>query len=1164
MIIPIIWFLENLIRLVLYFQASSHGKVMNGAELPFLPGWQGQMYPGAAAPTMPPATPAPSQSAGSYPGPDPRFYQLFGTGYSGEKSHPSLPVQLPYHQQILQQSQQTQQRQQQQLQQQQQQQLQQQQQQQQQQQLQQQQQQLQLQQQQQQLQQQQQQQQQLQQQQQKQQNKHPLSGARKSYPEPTSIVDFKQGPVNHYDGRKNLISGTDKHKYDIHNFQEATKTPLSYSDTSFKSGRSDTPSVNGDDILNAAHNAMLEKSGLVNNSRQLSSPFTPVHNHNFQPIKSPVPQTVPNGYPAVQSRSTTPQLPQATNRADVLKSPVDCRPENQMSPHYTDMHAKSANFWSQYGLPPPNNKEPNLPRPSSRNSSGNNFADQYDLQTEKLMPKPKTTKVKRQKSLPSIDPQNSLHGMSGQIAEKKKEAKFTKGKKEDDPSIKMLVDAKVQEIMAAVRVKETGKPGEVTVQKRINENIRNDITYPVGGSLYGKETSNHSVKGNQFDKAATPFRMEADSSHEIQKVHNQLRDNKPEAHQQSYESVQSYQPSQRYSDWHASSITSQGTVHYKPPTTIPQDLSYSNASLSKQIAEVRTVRQESRSPVNVNASAYQPHFLNSSLGSKYKMPSLSEQITDVRNARKDRISPNSTVNASANIEQVNDIRNRSKERFSPLNLHVDKQLSSLTEQICDVRNERKDRHSPLNIDFGNLSALSEQITDVRTTRKERKSPLNLEMAQNTANFLNQTDSEKGQACLSKLPVKENEINVVSKTQTSRNITPCCSDCDKVGVLFSANCQSLKKKQNTLDPFSFNAFEEQHQQLLRQYSTNLPENKGDNLTRDTNSDAPLKANDAKISDRRDAMNKCIVTEKDSIERQLTNQMNKTTSDNKKTENRQQIPNDLSFKGKHFPNSSQTKTMNSKPFNLSNIMSVQSSITSSTNSTNSTSLPKFSSTWALSSHSNSQWPQRECASVQERSRLPPATGDKKLNSVNSGPVKVKGKPGRKPKKDKLLPNPMNGSKRPLADVLNLIPDSLAANENIVKTWGESLCENSVIDKGVDSRSIESHVLNPSMENFSLGCKDINSVKSDKDLETSYNAAEGSKLPEDSGIGLEIDDEKLTSLPDGVSPEKVGKIKDQIESLKALVMGDAEVNARLSSNKMIEVPKCDCLGPNGKFYI
>ena len=1095
---------------------------MNGEESPFLPGWQGlsqrEMYP-AVAPTVPP--PSPSLSSGSYPGNSqaahPGFYQLFGTGYSRGQPNPSLPVRLPYHQQILQQQQQTQQ--------------------------------------------------------QQQQNHYRQSGAKISYSEPTSVADFNQGPVNPYDGRKNLISDSNKAKYDIYNFQDTSKTALSYSDASYKSGRPIPPSDNGDDILATAHNAMLEKSGLGKGSRQLSSPFTPVQNHHFQPIKSPVPQAVANGYPASHSRSTTPQLLQNTNQTEVLKTPVDCRPENQMSPLYTDMHAKSANFWSQFGLPPPNIKDLNLPRPSSRNSSGINLGSQYDSQTEKLMPKPKTTKVKRQKSLPSIDTQSPHPSLSIQTVEKKKDAKFSRKKKEEDPSIKDLVDAKVQEIMAAVRGKEMGKSGETAVPGKMTESISSssDNRYPVGGSTYGNEKSDLQVKVNQFDKAANSFKM-ADSSshgHEIQKVDNQLGDNKPEAHQP-YNSHQSYQPSQRYnSEWNASNFKSQGTVHYKPPSTIPQDLRYKKASPSEQIAEVRNVRKERHSPVNVNASAYKSNFMNNPPDPKYNMSSLSEQITDVRNARKERNSPTSIVNdynrTSALTEQINEVRNSRKERSSPLNLHVDnKQLSSLTEQVTDVRNERKERHSPLNIDFSNLSSLSEQITDVRNTRKERKSPLNLEMAQNAAAFLKENDFGRCQSGLSKLPVNEViGINDPSKNIKNDKLTPCCSDCGKAGVLFSANCQSLKKKQSTTDSYTFDAFEEQHQQLLRQYSVSKPENQQGNISRDIYNEAPLKASGAKISGSSDTVN-TIATDKDSIARQFMYQMSNKITDNKSdSENRQQNPNDLSFKTKPFSYSSDSSSVNTKPCNLSNIMSVQSSITSSTNSTSSTPLPKFSSTWGSSSHSYSQWLQRECPSVQERSRLPSATGDKKLNSVNSGPVKVKGKPGRKPKKDKLLQNQVNGSKRPLADVLNLVPNSLAANESIVKTWGESLSESSIVDKGVE-RFIESDVLNSLLENSSLKSKDINSVTSNKDLELSESVAEGSKLPEDSGIGLEIDDEKLTSLPDGVSPEKVGKIKEQIESLKALVTGDAEVNARLANNMMIEVPKCDCLGPNSKLTV
>lgn len=1058
------------------FQASSTSRVMNGAESPFLPGWssslQRQPYT-VATPVLSPAVPSPSHNTSNYEGNeqlvDPQFYQLFGTGFYSKQHNTSLPVQLPYQQQG----------------------------------------------------------QQLQQQQQPQQ---PHPGINNSYSLPTSRADNNLGPVNSFDARKNLISDGKKDKNDIYNFQGASKNVQSQNDVYYQSGVSKSIVSNGDDHLTAAHNAMLEKSGLLNSSRQLSSPFTPVQNHHFQPIKSPVLPLMPNGYTGSHSRSSTPQFHQNTNSFETFKSAGDFRPENRMSSPHTDEHAKSANFWSQFGFPPPNVKDGGLSRPSSRNSSGTNEGSQYGSQTEKLMPKPKTTKVKRQKSVP-LDPQTQNQTLPGHTSEKKKEVRYSRKKKEEDPGIKELVDAKVQEIMKACRVK--------MGQTNANENNEHRSSNSICSA--GNENSIFDMTGDQLSKAFTSANK-SDISYsfrnESQKLPNQL-----------------CQLSQSYnSAWEVSS-NSQGTLHYKPPSTSPQG--FSRSVLSEQVDKKRSVRKEMQSPTSIINASYDGY---KSSNNNNSLSALNEQITDLRNSRRERHSPSGlgsgNINLSNLTEQINDVRNTRKERLSPLNIQPDySKLSALTEQIADVRNTRKERQSPVNLESNsnNLSSLSEQVADVRTTRKERRSPT--EKVQGSIPCVEENEFVKSHSSLSKPAISEGSLRTPNQNCNYGRMSPCCGDCAKAGVKYSANCQSSWNKEKAKDPYNFNVFEEEHQQLLKEYELGKFRKPLDIKLVNRYSEKVSSSKDVSISEDQFASDRNSTSSLDSVSTQLINSGSAVKDDDK---NRQhELPSDLSFTSEHT--FSYLSYPSSENHNLSKVGLSNSAtcISSNAQSKNTTTLPKFSSTWGSGHYSNSEWPQRECPSVQERSKLPPASAAN-LKSINSGPVKVKGKPGRKPKKEKLLQNQANTSKRPLAEVLNLVPNSLSLNSSIAKTsLRETISECSVMDKSVNKFS-ESIFLNSSLEDH----KDMNSVNAGEESELAKNAAGGRRLPEDSGIGLEIDDEKLTPLPDCVSPEKVVRIKEQIENLKALVTGDDDVNARLANNRMVEVPKCDCLGPNGKF--
>ena len=903
---------------------------------------------------------------------------------------------------------------------------------------------------------------------------------------PSIIPTSLSKPVNQYDGRKQMISYSAK-DMDISKHRDTSNNAPCSGDYSYTSGTPKPLMTSEDDYLTAAHNAMLEKSGLYKQPRQLSSPFTHMQSNQFRPIRSPYPQEMLNGYPASPTRSVTPQTHQNIS-SPAFRSPVDDRQENQIQTNYSGAPpARPADFWSQFGLLPPNSltgsKNENQSRKPSQSlpTAHSDNQNAIDTSSEKLMPKPKTTKVRKQKSA-SSDPQNQqqsfMSNTEGQTVERKKDIKYSRKKKIDDPSIKELVDAKVQEIMAACRQNEIGQTKVSETQQSSSGNISNETT------KFGSDTKQTS---DQFYKNTTSSRMPAAFGTETENLQNKFIENKNgKSVQPSYQTSSPFSHSQgQHMNYNAPEHNSQVTLHYKPTSSFPQDLRY----LSEQVAEVRTVRKESRSPCNMEAN---------SVGNPIYPPHPAQNMNPSY----------SSGNKDPNYNQV----------------------LSLTEHISDVRNMRKERRSPLNADTapqGNVKL--PYVPDVE--KRQDSSYVSPQLHDGNGSI------DHG------------------KSVNSGRISPCCGDCGKLGIRYSENCQSRKKSQNISDPYSFNAFEEQHEQLLKEYKLGkfrqTTEKKSKGVSSDQNSskfqDPKMSLNEQKEATKvyHDAGPGMVDSRGNAVPRKFDPQVIDLKSESKGTDKSRQhnFSDDLSSKTKHHL--SYLSDSSSKSYNLSKFDSVSSSsVSSSVQSAAVTSLPKFSSTWG-----HGEWPQRQCASVQERSRLP-STVAPNLNNVKPGPVKVKR--GRKPKLDKA--NSLPVSSLPHGSFTNTFKENGAKFSNV---------ENSAVAK---SMSLESNV-GKSVENidpFSSfeDAQVINSMK--QSLEDSVEVAgEGSRLPEDSGIGLEIDDDKLTPLPDGVSPEKVSQIKDKIESLKSMVTGEEEVHERLATNRVIEVPKCACLGENGRLY-
>ena len=1159
---------------------------MNGAQSPFLPGWpvQRDMYQGTAA-GLPPMSPALSSlhhgnQAANQQMCDPRFYQLFTGGFSREHpngSHPSLlpSEQKPHSHPSLLPSEQK-----------------------------------------------------------------PHSGAISPFSRPTSANERNTGPVNPYnDGRKQMISN-------IGGNSDFKNTFNSYQAVSDQIG---ITASKKEDYLTAAHNAMLQKSGFNKTSRQLSSPFTPIQNDQFQPIKSPFSQESQNGPYSNQNRmvtpnpnesvplncnrsvtpnhnrsvtptlnrsitpnlnenvpsnynrsvtpnlerSLTPQFYHGLNSPNNITSHVDFRPENLIQTQYAnEQTTKSAHFW-------PQSKFSSLDSQSSRNSEVQQNSPfiayhQSQYETEKLMPKPKTTKVKKQKSGMFKQQQNQQNAFSnaafGQTSsEVQNEIKQVKKKKVvADPNIKELVDAKVQEIMAAYKQKDVGKIDttevEIPTLNTYSEDP-NSVVKPSNTNRYNSGKSGSLENVHPF-QGTTSRQLPPSSSDNYLK---QFKDTEvKDSIQTQYYNQNLFSPSQDLSvNSNIPKQQPQGTTHYSLPSSLPQNLSYSKEiSLNEQIEGIRNMRKERRSQSPEDAvslvKSSQQVITPNSVSSYSKELSLTQQIAEVRNIRKERASPSTVTHSnefyshqpdfyknksSMLTEQINEMRNMRKDRPSPDNTALGSQ--TLTKQITEVRNMRKPLHSPVHAaldsnkevysleeKLGNQSVLNPAQTSVFSEadglmERNDKNKRDIGNESNSLHMHKQLPSDHRQHSAQTSPFTDkDQYNVHHKERLS----PCCVECGKVGVRYSVNCQNRKTaNQGTDDPYNFDAFEEQHQQLLKEYSSA----KCRSIENESKYDQSYKSSvsqDTKVTKDLPMGTSKSSSEISSSQPKGVSLVGNMNLNPKFTSHMQQnVTDHPDVKTSHpFASSSNTSAKNSD----SSIVS--SSVSSGSQPSITKSLPQFSSTWGSSSHYYSQMVERECASVQERSKLPPADPASGLNQMKSP---VKGKRGRKPKDKSAQAALKQGNKtdKSLLDprLMSAAGDTLGSSglQSSNNVTSQPMVANSLL--GVLPTDSESIIAE------SKTMQDYNSmVINEGELRPLEASTDTGRLPEDSGIGMEIDDDKLTSLPDGVSPEKVSKIKEQIANLQMMVTGDNdEVHDRLATNKVIDVPKCSCLGPNGK---
>lgn len=216
-------------------------------------------------------------------------------------------------------------------------------------------------------------------------------------------------------------------------------------------------------ILEEAHQFT---SGSVPLDRKQSSPFLNISNdvnrqlHNGMLYPNPADELKK---PKPASRQSSGSFPD--------KSPVDFRVENILPdgrPFDTPKDAVQ-DFWSQFGLPPPNVDLEKMPQRSEKRSSDVlNHSDGLSNSAKRIKHDHVSNESATEYSNESI-PQPSIETGAEKVPEeRKKPEKLTRRKSfTDDPEIDALVEVKVQEIMAACRQKKEshGVPEKLKVSK---------------------------------------------------------------------------------------------------------------------------------------------------------------------------------------------------------------------------------------------------------------------------------------------------------------------------------------------------------------------------------------------------------------------------------------------------------------------------------------------------------------------------------------------------------------------------------------------------------------------------------------------------------------------------------------------------------------------------
>lgn len=440
----------------------------------------------------------------------------------------------------------------------------------------------------------------------------------------------------------------------------------SYAVSPFASDSMEAANKEAAKILEEAHSS---KAGhLCLNGKKLTSPFQNISNDMYRQQASP-----PFAHPGLHR----PPSSLSAHSLD-LGSPVDFRPENFNLPKSEQTQSGAGqvqgDFWAQFGLTPPNVElnKPNSDNSLKRTGDFQRAADGLSQETKKV--KQDIGGLKSGGSVTSSvakvtgmqkNPKETLSSENATVSSDqdrpvKKQEKLTRRKSfTEDPVIEALVDAKVQEILAACKQKEQeklsspekpqpskspklgGKKGQKHLTS-VSQSIKN--TGPVSG-IFSQHTlpqqGSHLVSEPQMgsvydfpeeDSEVVSFeRSASNSSRDLAKQITDMRSYKKEKRQSPLDST-----------YFSSSASNQ--YDFQRDNTLGAHQSSSTANLAQQISDVRTYKKEKReSPVDrtyFHSSASNHYNFHAENSQAAHPPSssanLAQQVSDIRTYKKEK------------------------------------------------------------------------------------------------------------------------------------------------------------------------------------------------------------------------------------------------------------------------------------------------------------------------------------------------------------------------------------------------------------------------------------------------------------------------------------------------------------------------------------------------
>lgn len=446
-------------------------------------------------------------------------------------------------------------------------------------------------------------------------------------------------------------------------------------------------------IMEEAHFSNM-RSGQMLSERKLASPFTNISN-DFQRQQPSTFMTSEHIHRPASSLST--------HSLD-LKSPVDFRPENILHmarPQQPSLEPIQGDFWSQFGLPPPNIELNNTPQTADKKQTKRPV--DFLGHSDGLIKPPKRTKPGEMFEREArVDDQETFvdKASTESLDDRKKPEKLTRRKSfTEDPVIDALVDAKVQEILAACKEKEDLKGST-------------DRYKPV-------KSPKHANQSSSLLKQETPCSSQSD-------------------HIPVYQMYKS-QPS--------------------------------NAAVS-------SVYDFTEGGQNVNIQKKSPSHKG-----------VSQKVMDMRYYEKDKLD-----HASEDI--YNPFISAQKPNHEILNCAYD--------EMSEMRSTRKDypEHCPL--------SFQDQINEMRQLKKKPK-PSVIEF---DGHDMKESSHVKNKICsFGQIPEIRNLNSSYIKSEPVNSKTSPCVDCFSVGKIFSEKCEMCKNQQKMLatndgitemkeDPFQF--------------------------------------------------------------------------------------------------------------------------------------------------------------------------------------------------------------------------------------------------------------------------------------------------------------------------------------------------------------------------